>query len=87
MKKLILKTLMIAALSTAAVFAQGGIRPVHDSDATTDPAERIARRVEFLKALLTLTDAQAAQATTIFTNAVAAATTPKASLETARTSL
>ena len=87
MKKLILRTMMIAALSTAAVFAQGGIGRMHDSDATADPAERIARRVEFLKALLTLTDAQATQATTIFTNAEAAATTPRASLETARASL
>lgn len=49
--------------------------------------DAIARRVEFLTALLTLTTAQASQATTIFTNAAAAVTPLQTSLETAHTSL
>lgn len=82
-----LQTLLaIAALSATMAFAQ--FRPMHGQDnGTTDPATMIANRVAFLKALLTLTDAQATQASTILTNELAAETPIRTNLTTLETSL
>jgi len=49
-----------------------------------DPATMVQRRVKFLTTLLSLTDAQASQATTIFTNAQTAASSLETSLRDAR---
>jgi hypothetical protein len=57
------------------------------SPAVTDPATVVANQVARLTKLLTLTTAQAAQATTIFTNALSAVTPLKTSLSTDRTAL
>jgi Spy/CpxP family protein refolding chaperone len=79
--------LTAAAFSTALVFAQrpggfggpGGPPP--------DPQTRIQNRVNHLSTLLTLTDDQKAQATTIFTNAYTAGQSVSSSLQTAHQSL
>lgn len=52
-----------------------------------DPQTRIQMRVSFLAALLDLTDAQKAAATTIFTDAYTASQTPQSNLKAARQSL
>lgn len=78
MKRHFSKWMLVAVLSTAAAFAQR---------TPPDPATMIERKVSFLKALLSLTDAQVSQETTIATNALAAETPLKSSLSTARTSL
>lgn len=80
----------VATLATGMMFAQGRGGhggPGPNNGTTTDPATLIANKVAFLKSLLTLSDAQAASATTIFTNELAAETTARASLDTAETSL
>jgi len=52
-----------------------------------DPATMVQRRVERLTTLLSLSAAQAQEATTIFTAAATADTTVRTNLQTARTSL
>lgn len=85
MKKLIEVT-TTAVLLTGLVMAQ---RPfgVMTSSTPPDPATVVANRVSRLTSLLTLTTAQAAQATTIFTNALTAITPLQTSLSGFRTSL
>jgi len=64
------KILTIAALSAVLGFAQGTPTGHGPGNGTPpDPAQRIARRVDALTRLLSLTDAQKQQATTLFTNA------------------
>lgn len=90
MKKMMMLA-AVATLATGMMFAQGrgghGGPGPNNGTTTTDPATLIANKVAFLKSLLTLSDAQAASATTIFTNELAAETTARASLDTAETSL
>ena len=84
----IARTLVVAVASTLTLAAQGP--PVfHErgGDAVQNSADAIARRVTFLTSLLTLTTAQASQATTIFTNSAAAITPIQTNLSAARTSL
>ncbi len=86
MRKRILPLLIATAISATAVFAQRGFRGMNNGN-PPDPATMIERRVNFLKTLLDLTDAQVTQATTIFTNAAAAATPLRTNLQTAHQSL
>jgi Spy/CpxP family protein refolding chaperone len=74
-----------AALSAALAFAQGPRGPRDGNP--PDPATRVQMRVDMLAQRLGLTDAQKAQATTIFTNAATAETTVQTSMRTARTAL
>jgi Spy/CpxP family protein refolding chaperone len=73
------RTLALAALGTCALMAQRGTPP--------DPATMVQHRVARLTTLLTLTTAQASQATTIFTNAQTAITPLHTSLEQYRDSM
>jgi Spy/CpxP family protein refolding chaperone len=66
--KLFRKTLPFAALVAASAFAQGPFG-VMTQGAPPDPATIVANKVTRLTSLLTLTTAQAAQATSIFTAA------------------
>jgi hypothetical protein len=90
MRKQVAKVVTIVLLTGCSLAAQG---PGHLDGRTTPggtaqtSADAIARRVQFLTALLTLTTAQASQATTIFTNAAAAVTPIQTNLSAARTSL
>jgi Spy/CpxP family protein refolding chaperone len=91
MKTKLSVTLLLTALSAAAVMAQD-FRPFDHgggpgAPGTADPASALDRRIAYYKALLTLTDAQVTQATTIFTNAAATTAPLQANLTTARTSL
>ncbi len=83
--KTILKSTALAALLSGAIMAQ----PFGDLTAHTppDPATMVANKVARLTSLLTLTTAQASQATTIFTNAQTAITPLQTSLSGYRTSL
>ncbi|MDQ6699265.1 MAG: periplasmic heavy metal sensor [Acidobacteriota bacterium] len=82
----ITKYITAAVFSAALVFAQG--RGPRDGGGTPpDPQTMIQNRVDRLTTLLTLTDAQKAQATTIFTNAFTSSQTLQTSLRTARESL
>ena len=91
MKTQVGKLLMISTVSAFLLAAQGPGRFDHPGGppggGAQNTADGIARRVEFLTALLTLTTAQAQQVTTIFTNAAAAVTPIQTNLDTARTSL
>jgi hypothetical protein len=84
-KKLIEVT-ATAVVLTGLVMAQ---RPfgVMTSSTPPDPATVVANQVSRLTSLLTLTTAQSAQATTIFTNALAAVTPLQTTLSGYRTSL
>jgi len=62
------RVLLMAGLAAAASFAQGPFGPL-TSNAPPDPATVVQNQVQRLTNLLGLTTAQAAQATTIFTNA------------------
>lgn len=79
----ILKILGLAAVSATLVLAQrtgpGGTPP--------DPATMIQMRVDRLATLLSLTDAQKTQATTIFTNAYSAGQSIHTTLQTDTTNL
>jgi Spy/CpxP family protein refolding chaperone len=91
MKKQVAQILVIATASAFSLAAQGPGR-FHDNGGTPagnaqTSADAIARRVEYLTALLTLTTNQATQASTLFTTAAATVTPIQANLETARTSL
>jgi hypothetical protein len=88
MKLKLPRMILLSALSIGAVLAQGpGFRGQGGGDRVLDSATSIDRRIAFLKALLTLTDAQVTQATTIYTNAAATITPLQTSLQTARESL
>lgn len=76
--------LTAAALSSALVFAQGPGRP---GGPPPDPQTRIQNRVNFLATLLSLTDDQKTQATTIYTNAYTAGQNLSSTLQTAHQSL
>ena len=84
--KTVTKLTACAAILTATLMAQ---RPfgVLTSGSAPDPATIVANQVTRLTSLLTLTTAQQAQATTIFTNAVNAITPLQTSEATARQSL
>ena len=73
-----LKAMFISALLAGATLAQ---------PAPPDPATMIAHRVERLTSMLGLSSSQAAQATTIFTNAQTAITPIQTNVRTYRTSL
>ena len=81
----ILRSTVLAAFLSGAIMAQ----PFGDLTAHTppDPATMVANKVARLTTLLTLTTAQASQATTIFTNAQTAITPLQTSLSGYRTSL
>lgn len=80
MKKLM--TTMVAA--AALTFAQG---PRGNGGTPPDPAKRIEMRVNMLANQLSLTEAQKAQATKIFTDAQTAAETARTAMQTAREGL
>lgn len=84
--KIMTKLTTAAALAAALVYGQGFGRMGGDRT-PPDPAAMIARRVEMLTKLLTLTDAQKTQATTIFTTAQTASSSLRTSSQTARESL
>jgi Spy/CpxP family protein refolding chaperone len=71
--KTLSKAIILAALLTSAVFAQGPFGVV-TSNAPPDPATMVQNQVARLTSLLSLTTAQASQATTIFTSAATAIT-------------
>ena len=81
------KLLASAALSAALVLAQPPGEHGRPGGPPPDPQTRIQNRVNFLATLLSLTDDQKAQATTIFTNAYTAAQSASSSVQTARQSL
>ena len=92
MKKSITRIASVAALTTVALLAQGP-RPEngdHGGGAGNNPpdvATIVARQVKFLTTLLTLTTAQATQATTIFTAALNSITPLETQITTAETAL
>lgn len=77
--------LTVAALSAALVFAQRG--PGGPGGTPPDPQTMIQNKVAHLTTLLTLTDAQKTQATSIFTDEVTASQSLQTSLRTARESI
>src|SRR5690349_17730621 len=70
MKRLIARVLILALLAAATLLAQRPFGVLTSS--TQDPATIVQNRVTRLTAFLELNSSQAAQATTIFTNAQAA---------------
>ena len=68
MKKTLTRLSFVASLSLAAALAQTPTTPMNPPD----PAAMAQRRVQMLTRFLGLSDAQAAQATTIFTNSATA---------------
>jgi Spy/CpxP family protein refolding chaperone len=87
MRARISKAAIAAALFATVVMAQR-MRPMGNASGTPpDPTTMVARRVSRLQTLLNLTDAQAAQATTIFTNAATAESPLRTSLMTAHSAL
>ncbi len=88
MKRQIAQFFLAALMSGAALNAQ---RPFDANGGSLGSAQTsadaVARRVQFLTTLLSLTTSQASQATTIFTNEAAAVTAIQTNLDTARTSL
>lgn len=72
-------------LSAVVAFAQG--HGPRDGGTPLDPATAVQKRVEFLTKMLTLTDTQAAAATKIFTDEIAAAQAASANAEADRTAL
>ena len=90
MRKRITRVLLAGAFATALALAQNPGRPNPgngnngngERQGPPDPATMIQRRVDRLAVLLSLTDAQKTQATTIFTNAASSATTILANLRT-----
>ncbi len=76
--KVSLNAMFVSALLAGAIMAQ---------PSPPDPATMIAHRVERLTNMLGLSSAQAAQATTIFTNAQTAASPIQTNVRTYRTSL
>jgi Spy/CpxP family protein refolding chaperone len=95
MKKSITRFAAVAALTAAAVCAQGprddhGFGGGGGGNPSTNPpdvATIVARQVSFLTTFLTLTTGQATQATTIFTTALNAITPIDTQITTAQTAL
>lgn len=89
MKRRVAQLLILATVSVFSLAAQRGPGRFDNNGGgpAADPAAAIARRVEYLTALLTLTTNQASQATTIFTYSTAAITPLQTTLSTARESL
>jgi Spy/CpxP family protein refolding chaperone len=89
----ITRIVSIAALTTVALMAQGPRQEngMGGGGTTTanppDVATIVAHQVHFLTTLLTLTTAQAAQATTIFTTALNSITPLETQISTAQTAL
>jgi len=86
MKRSLMSMLAIGTLATGMIFAQGP-HDGHGGGTPPDPATMVADRVARLTDLLTLTTAQQAQATTIFTNAATAETGLRTNLQTAHSGL
>jgi Spy/CpxP family protein refolding chaperone len=94
MKQFLTRTAALAVLSAGAILAQG---PLHHegggpggnagTNNPPDVATIVAREVNFLTHLLTLTTGQQTQATTIFTNALNSITPLETGITTARTAL
>ncbi len=82
----ILKSTVVGAILASAAFAQPSSGEL-TGRTPPDPATMIQHKVERLTSLLTLTTAQAAQATTIFTAAQTAVTPLQTSISGYRTSL
>jgi Spy/CpxP family protein refolding chaperone len=78
--KAISKAMLATALMAGAMTAQPQFGP-------PDPATMVQRRVERLTQVLSLTSSQAAQATTIFTNAETSITPIQTNIQTYRTNL
>jgi Spy/CpxP family protein refolding chaperone len=78
--------MIVAAVFAAALFAQHPFGTL-TSSTPPDPATIVANQVARLTSLLTLTTAQQAQATTIFTNALNAITPLQTTINTDYTSL
>lgn len=79
--------MIMTALALGAAYGQSDRPPRDGAGGVADTATSIERRIAYLKALLTLTDAQVASATTIYTNATATTAPLQTSLATARESL
>lgn len=80
------RVIAAGVLLSATMMAQRGFGP-RANGGSPDPATMVQNRVTRLTTLLTLTAVQAAQATTIFTNAATATTTLQTTLSTDRDSL
>jgi Spy/CpxP family protein refolding chaperone len=80
------KLILLAAVFAAALFAQHPFGTL-TSSTPPDPATIVANQVARLTSLLTLTTAQQAQATTIFTNALGAITPLQTTISADYTSL
>jgi len=83
--KTLLRLITLTTLLAATMLAQRG--PRAGGGAPPDPATMAQHQVERLTTLLSLTAAQASQATTIFTNAATAAAALQTNLGADRTSL
>ena len=81
-----IRAVAMGALLCATMMAQSPFG-VMTSASAPDPATAVANQVARLTKLLTLTTDQAAQATTIFTNALTAVTPLDTSLDTDRTAM
>ena len=84
--KILSRTIAVTAVLSATLLAQ---RPFGMMTGSTlpDPATIVARKVDRLTKLLTLTTSQATEGTTIFTNALSAVTPIETSLRADRQSL
>ena len=92
MRKQLAQLMLIAAVSVLSLAAQGSGRMQHGGGGgllggSQTSADAIARRVEYLTALLTLTPSQATQASTLLSTAAGTIAPLETNLETARTSL
>jgi Spy/CpxP family protein refolding chaperone len=86
MRTKLTSALSLVVLCAGMLLAQR-MRPMNNGGAPPDPAAMVARRVNALKTLLNLTDEQAAQATTIFTNAETSTAALRTNLMSAHTAL
>jgi len=86
MKRSLSSIFAIGTLAAGVMVAQGPSRGL-STGTPPDPATMVAHQVERLTTLLTLTAAQQAQATTIFTSAATAETPLRTNLQTAHASL
>jgi Spy/CpxP family protein refolding chaperone len=81
------RIIAVGVLLTATTMAQRGFGPRASGGSPPDPATIVQNQVARLTTLLSLTPAQASQATTIFTNAATAISTLQTTLSTDRDSL
>lgn len=81
------RIIAVGVLLTATTMAQRGFGPRAAGGSPPDPATMVQNQVARLTTLLSLTTAQASQATTIFTNAATAISTLQTTLGTDRDSL